>query len=95
MDKITYALPTIVDAADQTVHHGAGLLEIIGDVERKTNALIADFQGIGADGFFLHQQQLLTALKHLADTVGRHGNAVHTVCDSATVTDNTIATFFC
>ncbi|BBZ67553.1 MAG: secretion protein [Mycolicibacterium insubricum] len=94
MDKITYALPTILDAAGQTVQHGVGLADISGDVEAKTNALVADFQGIGADGFFLHQQELLRALKHLAETVGNHGGAVQTVCDSAAITDQTVANFF-
>ncbi|HSA39039.1 MAG TPA: secretion protein, partial [Mycobacterium sp.] len=82
MDKITYALPTILDAADQTLTHGIGLTDLCSDVERKTNALVADFQGVGADGFFLHQQELLRSLKHLAETVGLHGNAVHTVCEN-------------
>lgn len=94
MDKITYALPTILDAADQTLHQGVGLADLCSDVERKTNALVADFQGVGAEGFFMHQQEMLRALKHLAETVGFHGNAVQSVCESASITDRTVAGFF-
>lgn len=91
---IAYNPAAVADFATD-VGARAGQLEAIhADTAQLTNSLQEFFAGHGAAGFFDAQNQMLSGLQGLVDTVRQHGVTTGHVLDGAIKTDNGIRGLF-
>ncbi|MBS9533823.1 WXG100 family type VII secretion target [Mycobacterium sp. M1] len=93
-DMITYNPGTIADFASDVAGRAGQLHEIHDDVTQRTTALGEYFGGHGAQGFFDAQQQMLSGLRGLIETVSQHGHTTSAVLDGAIATDQAISGLF-
>ena len=93
-DQITYVPGAVADFAAGVGNYHGVLQDIHDDAMNRTNALAEFFQGVGADGFFDAQAQMLTGLQGLVDTVGQHGVTTTHVLENAIATDQHIRGLF-
>ncbi|MEO8814391.1 MAG: WXG100 family type VII secretion target [Mycobacterium sp.] len=93
-DMITYNPGAIADHATDVVNRAGQLHEIHSDATQRTTALGEFFAGHGASGFFDAQQQMLSGLQGLIETVGQHGATTSHVLNGAMGTDQAIGSLF-
>lgn len=91
---ITYNEGLVSQFGTDVANAAGQLSEIHSDVAQKTGALSEFFAGQGATGFFDAQQQMLTGLDGLIQTVGQHGTTVGHVLGSAISTDHSMRNLF-
>lgn len=94
MGDITYNPGVVGQFATDVGTTASQLSEIHQDVAQKTGALSEFFAGQGATGFFDAQQQMLTGLDGLNQTVAQHGSTVGHVLSSAISTDQSMRNLF-
>lgn len=87
-DIISYHAPTVSGFAADTGARAGQLEAIHADTAQLTNALAEFFAGHGAMEFFDAQNQMLSGLQGLVDTVRQHGLTTGHVLDAAIATDN-------
>lgn len=92
--QITYNHGAVADLAGSVGSSASQLAEIHADIAQLTQALAEYFMGRGASSFFDAQQQALHGLEGLIQTVGRHGQTVTDVHQSAMNTDALISQGF-
>ena len=93
-DMITYNPGAIADFASDVASRAGQLHEIHDDVSQRTSALAEYFGGHGAQGFFDAQQQMLSGLQGLIETISQHGSTTSHVLDGAIATDQAISSLF-
>lgn len=94
MEQISYNTPAVADFATGVGNRSNNLGEIHHDVTAKTQALAEFFAGHGAEGFFSAQQQMLSGLSGLIQTMASHGTTTNHVLDGAIATDQAISNLF-
>lgn len=93
-NPITYNPGAVADFASDIASRAGQLQSIFDDTSNRTHALQEFFSGHGASGFFEAQQQMLSGLQGLIDTIRQHGTTTSHVLDNAISTDGHIANLF-
>ncbi len=91
---ITYNPAAVSDFATDVGSRASQLEAIHADTSHLTNALQEFFAGKGAMGFFDAQNQMLSGLRGLIETVHQHGQTTTQVLGDAIATDNHISGLF-
>jgi uncharacterized protein YukE len=91
---ITYNPAAVSDFATDVGSRASQLEAIHADTSHLTNALQEFFAGKGATGFFDAQNQMLSGLRGLIDTVHQHGQTTTQVLGDAISTDHHIRGLF-